>query len=78
MHLDLEEQIAVLFLKGYEMRPKPFLPEVLNGDNLYIRDKTRGWSGIDAKIAFFMLIRTGHKLYIIVIISAILNSAELH
>ncbi len=40
MHLDLEEQIAVLFLKGYEMRPKPFLPEVLNGDNLYIRDKT--------------------------------------
>jgi acyl-CoA thioester hydrolase len=40
--LALGEQTAVLFLKAYEMRPKPFIPELLNHDKRYVKDKTDG------------------------------------
>ncbi len=36
------EPTAVLYLKGCELRPKPFVPEVLDGDRRYMRDKTNG------------------------------------
>jgi len=33
---------AVLSLKVFEMKPKPFIPEILDGDDRYVREKTDG------------------------------------
>jgi len=32
----------VSYLEGYELRPKPFSPELLDGDERYVRDRTDG------------------------------------
>ena len=42
MHLDLEAPTAVSFLKGYSVRPKPFIAEPYDGQPSFVRDKTSG------------------------------------
>lgn len=42
MPLDLAEPTAVSSLRVYDMRPKPFLPEIFNSDARYVKDKTDG------------------------------------
>ena len=42
MPLDLAEPTAVSSLRVYDMRPKPFLPEIFNSDARYAKDKTDG------------------------------------
>ncbi len=37
-----EAPTAALSFEGYNMRPKPFVPETFNGDERYVRDKTDG------------------------------------
>jgi len=37
------ERIAVLFFEEFEMKPKPFKPEILAGDANYVRDATTGY-----------------------------------
>ena len=40
MPLDLAAPTAVLFLKVFKMKPKPFIPEPIGNDNTYVRNKT--------------------------------------
>jgi len=40
--LDSGELTVVLYLRECELRPKPFVPEVLDGDRRYVQDKTDG------------------------------------
>ncbi len=40
MPLVLGVRTAALFLKEYDMRPKPFIPQEHNGDKRYVRNKT--------------------------------------
>lgn len=42
MHSDSAAPIVVSFFGGCNVRPKPFVPEVLNGDQRYVRNKTDG------------------------------------
>ncbi len=42
MPLDSAGPTAVWSLRGCEMRPKPFIPEVFRDDQRYIRDRTGG------------------------------------
>jgi acyl-CoA thioester hydrolase len=42
MRSDSGEPTAVLCLKGYNLRPKPFVPEILDGDEHFVRNKTDG------------------------------------
>lgn len=42
MPLDLAEPTAVSSLRVYDMRPKPFLPEIFNSDARYVKDKSDG------------------------------------
>ena len=42
MRSDSGEQTAALFSEEYKMKPKPFIPEILNGNEQYVRDKTGG------------------------------------
>lgn len=54
MHLASAGQTAVLFLGGYEMRPKPFEPSALDGDRPYVRDKVGGrvWHRVKSRILY--------------------------
>ena len=42
MRSDSAEPTAVSYLKGYNLKPQPFIPESLDGDERYVRDKTGG------------------------------------
>ena len=42
MHLDLAGPTVVSCLKVYELKPKPFIPEIVDKDNHYVRNKTNG------------------------------------
>ena len=42
MPLDLGARIAVWFFGGYNLKPKPFRPELFNSDERYVRDRTTG------------------------------------
>ncbi len=42
MHSDSAVPTVVLCLKGYNLRPQPFVPEILDGDERYVRDKIGG------------------------------------
>ena len=42
MPSDSEEPTAVLYSKGCELKPKPFVPEALDGDQSYVRNQTDG------------------------------------
>ena len=42
MHSDSAGPTAVLFLKGCNLKPKPFIPEILDGDERYVRDRIGG------------------------------------
>jgi acyl-CoA thioester hydrolase len=47
MPSDSEEPIAVLCLKGCNVKPAPFVPKILDGDSRYIKNQTDGlvWHG---------------------------------
>ena len=42
MHSDSAAPTAVLCLKGFNLKPQHFVPEILDGDKRYVRDKIGG------------------------------------